>query len=210
MKLYFAPGGASMVVHAALEEIGRPYELRLVDLAREEQKSPEFLELNPNGRVPVLLDGPVAMYESAAIVMYLADRYPDAGLAPHREPARSRYFLWMLVLSNTVEEALLRWYHPDDYVDGDDHRTALRHAATAKLSELWRRIDAMLEVDGYLTGRVPCAADLMLFMLCFWARRLPMPPSRWPHIATWLQDIGERPSVRAMMEREELAWGFAS
>jgi len=210
MKLWYAPGGASMVVHAALQEIGRPFELQHVDLARDEQKSPEFLELNPNGRVPVLVDGPVVMYESAAIVMYLADRFPESGLAPMAEPARSRYFLWMLLLSNTVEEALLRWFHPDDYIDGSDHRRALAAAAEARLAALWDRIDGTLAAEGYLTGPLPCAADLMLYMLCFWARRMARPPSRWPAIAVWLQDMTERPSIQAMMAREELAWGFAS
>lgn len=210
MKLWYAPGGASMVVHAALEEIGQPYELQAVDLARGDQKSPEFLELNPNGRVPVLVDRPVVMYESAAIVMYLADRFPDSGLAPMSEPARSRYFLWMLLLSNTVEEALLRWFHPDDYVEGAEPRAALTRAAEAKLDSLWDRIDGTLAAEGYLTGRLPCAADLMLYMLCFWARRLAWPPSRRPAIAVWLQDMAERPSIQAMMAREELQWGFAS
>lgn len=210
MKLWYASGGASMVVHAALEEIGQPYELQAVDLARGDQKSPEFLELNPNGCVPVLVDGPVVMYESAAIVMYLADRFPDSGLAPMREPARSRYFLWMLLLSNTVEEALLRWFHPDDYVEGAEPGAALTRAAEAKLDSLWERIDGTLAAESYLTGRLPCAADLMLHVLCFWARRMARPPSRRPAIAVWLQDMAERPSIQAMMAREELQWGFAS
>lgn len=210
MKLWYAPGGASMVVHAALEEIGEPYELQFVDLSRNEQNSAEFLELNPNGRVPVLVDGSVAMYESAAIVMYLADRFPDSDLAPMSEPARSRYFLWMMLLSNTVEEALLRWYHPDDYVEGREHQAAVKQAAEAKLAVLWDRVDAAIADGGYLAGRLPCAADLMLWMLCFWARRMKTPPTRWPHIATWLSDMAERPSIVAVMEHEELHWGLAS
>ena len=210
MKLYYAPGGANMVVHAALEEVGRPYELRLVDIARGEQKSAEFLELNPNGRVPVLIDGPIVMYESAAIVMYLADRYPEAGLAPAREPARSRYFMWMLVLSNTVEEALLRWFHPDDYIDGGEHQAVLKAAAEARLATLWQRLDATLAEQGCLAGGAPCGADLMFYMLCYWARRMSRPPSALPNIGAWLQDMNERPSIVAMMAQEGLAWGFES
>ncbi len=72
--------------------------------------------------MPALVDGRVVMYESSASAMYLADRFSDAGLVPEIDLDRSRYFMWMVLLANTVEEALLRWYHSDDYVRASPSR----------------------------------------------------------------------------------------
>lgn len=109
IRLFYTPGGANMVVHAVLEHIGTPYELKPVNSDSGENRSEEFLELSPDGRVPALVDGRVIMHESSAIVMYLSDRFSDAGLVPDIDPDRSRYYMWMVLLGNTVEEALLRW-----------------------------------------------------------------------------------------------------
>ncbi len=210
IRLYYVPGGANMVVHAVLEHIGTPYELKPVNSDSGETQSEEFLELSPDGRVPALVDGRVIMHESSAIAMYLADRFSDAGLVPDIDPDRSRYYLWMVLLGNTVEEALLRWYHPDDYVVGAPEQAAVKLAAEVRLTELWGRVDDALDDRSYLTGNTMTTADLMLFMLCFWSRRMKMPPSRWDNISTWLQDMQDQECIRAMMSQEGLAWGFAS
>src|SRR5688572_14622587 len=91
-RLYWAPGSAAMAPHAMLEEIGVPYELWPVDL--EAPRPPDYFKLNPNGKVPTLVakDGQ-AIYESAAICLYLADRHPEAGLAPALDdPLRGLYY----------------------------------------------------------------------------------------------------------------------
>jgi glutathione S-transferase len=81
-SLYYAPGAASMVVHWLLIELGVPHELRLVDTKSGQQKSAEYLALNPNGVVPTLIDEGVPRFECAALAMLLADRHPQAGFAP--------------------------------------------------------------------------------------------------------------------------------
>ena len=83
--LYYAPGSASFLVHWLLLELKVPHELRLVDFASRAQKSPEFLAVNPMGKVPALKDGDVAIAESAAICTYVADRYPKVKFAATRE-----------------------------------------------------------------------------------------------------------------------------
>ena len=78
IQLYYHPGNASLAPHMLLEEIGDPFELVFVDRANAAHKSPEYLKLNPNGQIPVLVDGGSVVYEAAAICLHLADRYPDA------------------------------------------------------------------------------------------------------------------------------------
>src|SRR4029453_16696343 len=86
IELYYYPGNASLAVHMLLEELGAPFELKLVDRANAAHKSPEYLKLNPNGLIPVLVDGDLVLYETVAICLHLADTHPDARLAP---PPRS-------------------------------------------------------------------------------------------------------------------------
>ena len=80
--LHYFPGNASLAPHIVLEELGAPYELALVDRAAGAHKSPAYLKLNPNGLIPVWVDGDLVLYETAAICLHLADTHPAAGLAP--------------------------------------------------------------------------------------------------------------------------------
>jgi len=82
IRLYWHPGNASLVPHMLLEEIGAPFALQRVDRANNAHKSPEYLKLNPNGQIPVLVDGDLVLYETAAICMHLADTHAAAGFAP--------------------------------------------------------------------------------------------------------------------------------
>jgi glutathione S-transferase len=107
MKLYYKPGSASFVVHWLLLELGAPFELQLFDLSTGEQRSPAYLKLNPNGTVPTLeVDGEV-YYETAAILLWLADRDPKQRFAPaiNEYAARGHYLKWMLHLANTYMPA---------------------------------------------------------------------------------------------------------
>src|SRR5437762_5964592 len=104
VRLYWRPGTAAMAPHAALAEAGVPYEL--VRIERDEaQSSPEYRALNPLGVVPTLVDGETVMTESAAILLHLADRFPEARLAPSD---RARFYRWLVFMTNTVQTAMLR------------------------------------------------------------------------------------------------------
>ena len=98
IQLYYHPGNASLAPHMLLEEIGAPFELVLVDRANAAHKSPEYLKLNPNGQIPVLVEGDFVLYEAAAICLYLADRYPDAKLVPPLQDAGARALLPVALL----------------------------------------------------------------------------------------------------------------
>src|ERR1051326_5231176 len=87
-KLYYYPGNANLAPHVVLQEIGAKYELVLVDRDKQHHKSPEYLKLNPHGRVPSLVDGDLVIYETAAICLHLVDRHPEARLAPGVGAAR--------------------------------------------------------------------------------------------------------------------------
>ena len=109
MKLYHDPNSRSVRVHAVLEEIGVPYELVPVSLKHEEQKLPAHRERHPLAQLPVLEDRGMHIFESVAICLYLADRYPEARLAPDpASPERGPYLQWCLFVPGSLEPALTR------------------------------------------------------------------------------------------------------
>ena len=104
MKLYYVPNTRAHRCRWLLEELEVPYELHRLDLAAGEHKQPPYLELQPHGAVPVLVDGETVVFESAAICLYLADRFPERGLAPRAgDPARGAYYQWLVYSISELE-----------------------------------------------------------------------------------------------------------
>ncbi len=114
-KLYYSRSTASLVVHWLLIELGIPHELHELDFDKRDQKSDEYLKLNPAGVVPTLvMDGQV-ITETAAILMHLADTHPRAELAPAvATTQRAQYYRWMLFCANTLMPAYRAWFYPDE------------------------------------------------------------------------------------------------
>lgn len=111
LTLYHNPLSRSTVVHHMLHEIGEPFEIVPIDLQKKEQKSPEFLKINPMGKIPVLTDGDTIVTEGPAILIYLADKYPKAVLAPAIDaPERGSYLRWMFFYGSVFEPAATDHY----------------------------------------------------------------------------------------------------
>ena len=132
MQLYYYPGNASLTPHMLLEELGAPFELVLVDRAQAAHKSPEYLKLNPNGLIPVLVHDALVLYETAAICLYLAELYPQARLAPPAQTAeRARFYQWLFWCTNTLQAMLIHYFYSERLVDEGDNGAAAqvrRHA----------------------------------------------------------------------------------
>ena len=205
--LYYMPGRANLAPHIVLQETGARYRLELVDFKKEAQHSPEYLTLNPNGRVPTLIEDGFVMYEAAAITMYIADQHADAGLAP--PPAtlsRARYYQWMVHLTNSVQEALNQWFHPDHFVSGPQSERLFKKNAEKRLEKMWANLDEALSKSPYLLGDTFSACDAYLFFLTCWQTRLKKNMIRErPHLAKFFQTVNNRPSVQRTLEAEGIA-----
>ena len=165
-SLYYAPGAASLVVHWLLIELGAPHELRLVDTQARQHKSAQYLALNPNGVVPTLIDDDgKPLYEAAALVLHLADRHAQSGLAPALDDARrGEYLQWVLNLANTLQSPLRLWWYPQDIDEA--HADTVKDGARRRIEATWDRLDAHLAAHGpYLLGERVSAADFYLTML---------------------------------------------
>lgn len=205
MTLHYTPGAASLLVHWLLVDLDVPHALQHVDIAAGEHKRPEYLALNPAGVVPTLVVDGTPMTEAAAIALWLADAYPQAGLSRDAgTPERAALMQWMFHLANAVQPLLRQWWYPAEGA-GAAHADASRDAAESRLHAAWTRIDAHLASHGpWLLGDRVSVADFHLAMLLRWSRKTTRPGDRWPHLARLAQALKARPSFAVMCDREGL------
>ena len=203
--LYFSPGTASMVVHLALLETGAPYRLERVDFERGAQRDPAYLKLNPHGVVPTLLIDGKPYVESAALLMILADRHPEARLAPPLgSEARAAWYQWIVYLANALAPAFRLWFYPEDLGSGGSS-PELREAVQERIEGVWARLESHLAANGpYLLGRDFSGADLLLTMMMRWSRNMPRPATQWPALLRLADLVRARPSWKRLYELEGL------
>lgn len=203
--LYYSPGTASMAVHWMLLELGVPFETVRLDFDAAEQRDPAYLKLNPAGRVPTLVVDGQPYSESAALLLLLAERHPDAGLAPApRDPQRARWLETMVWLANTVLPAMRDWFYADK--DGAPAGAeAVRALARSRLEAAWPRLaERFTDGRAYLFGDTPGAADFLAAMLLRWSRNMPHPANQQPALAAYLARMGGLRSYEELCRREDL------
>ncbi|MEO8118342.1 MAG: glutathione S-transferase family protein [Rhodoferax sp.] len=210
-QLHYYPSTAAMTPHILLQEIGEPFELVLVDRMADVHKTPSYLKLNPSGLIPVLTDGNLVLYETAAICLYLCDQYPLARLAPAvGTVARAHFYKWMAWLTNTLQTTLIVYFYPERWVNEGNTAGAVEVKAQAerKVGALLDQLDAELARHGgpWLLGGNYSALDPFAMMLCRWTRGFSSAPARSrPHLGPYLQTILARPAVQRVFAAEQLA-----
>ena len=192
MQLYWSPRSRSFSGIWLLEEAGLPYERVLTDIATGAQKAPEFLAINPMGKVPALKDGDAALGEAAAICAYVADRYPETGLAPSvTDPLRAKYLQWLFFSPSCIEPALIQLFTKIEVPTST--------AAWGSATQVFDVLDAALQKGPWILGEKFCAADVMIGSgLNFAVRLFKMVPSR-PSFDAYI----ERCVARSAFQRAE-------
>ena len=202
-KLFYSPGTASMVIHQLLIELKQPFELVLVDFAAGQQKSAEFLQLNPQGRVPVLVDAEVSIYESAAILLYLTEKH-QALTPPPGTKARALFLQQIAFLTNNLAPQFRLWFYSPD-LGFDEYPLALKQQLQQNIASIWQQLDDQLTSNGpYLLGDEFSAADLMLTMYMRWSRNMPTPALAWPALKLLADASRQRPSWHQLNQAEGL------
>lgn len=211
IRLHYYPSTAAMVPHILLEEIGLPYERVLVDRSKGEHKRADFLRLNPNGLLPVLTDGELVLYETAAIALHLCDTHPQARLAPAvGSAARAHFYKWLAWLTNTLQATLLVYFYPERWMNAGNASGAaeLKSHAQRKIGGLLDQLDAELVRHGgpWFGGNDYGALDPYVFTLCRWTRHFESAPARdRPYLGPFLHRMLERPAVQRVIAHEKLA-----
>lgn len=168
-KLYTRKSTGGMVVEAALAKAGVAFEAIEVDTKAAGFPSPGFLAVNPMAQVPALIlpDGSL-MTESAAIVLHLADLYPQAGLAPPAGTlAHAQFLRWVLFMATNIYEADLRYFYPERYTTEPAGAAGIKAAAAARMQRCFGVIEPALAP--WLAGEMFSIADVYLAMLVSWA-----------------------------------------
>jgi len=210
IQLHFYPSTAAMVPHILLEEIGVPYERVLVDRTVEAHRRPEYLKLNPNGLLPVLVDGSLVLYETAAIALHLCDRHPQAGLAPALgSDERSHFYKWLAWLTNTMQATLIAYFYPERWVDPGDAAAAeqVKRQAQRKVHGHLEQLDGELARRGgpWFLGEAYSALDAYVFTLCRWTRHFDQGRARdRAQLGPYLQRMLHRPAVQRVIANEGL------
>jgi glutathione S-transferase len=209
IQLHYHPSNASMAPHIVLHELGAPFALKLVDRSVAAHKSADYLKLNPNGLIPVLIDGELVLYETAAILLHLADTHPGAGLAPALGTAeRAQFYKWLVWLTNTFQPLLIAYFYPERWVnEGNTEGVAqVKAHAEARIAPLLDQLEAQLTGHGgpWLLGERYSVADALAFMLCRWTRGFARPARSLPLLGIYLQRMLERPAVQRVIATEQL------
>ena len=214
LQLHYFPGNASLTPHMLLEELGVPYELKLVDRAQGAHKAADYLALNPNGLIPVLVEpragGDLVLYETAAICLHLVDTHPQAGLAPELGSLdRAHFYKWLVWLTNTLQAMLIHYFYGERLVNEGDAAAAaqVKAHAEARIGTLLDQLDAELARHGqpWLLGERFSVVDLYTLMLCRWTRGMARPARSLPQLSPYLQRVLARPAVQRVFAQEGLA-----
>jgi glutathione S-transferase len=211
IQLHYYPGTAAMVPHIVLEELGVPFVRVLVDRSQNRHKEPAYLKLNPNGLIPVLTDGELVLYETAAIVLHLCDTHPQAKLAPEvGTAARAHFYKWLMWCTNTLQSTLIVYFYPERWVSEGNVQGAAEVKARAqdKIGGLLVQLDALLAGHGgpWVLGKEFSALDAYVFTLCRWTRNFQGMKARdHVHLGPYLQRVSERPAVQRVFAAEQIS-----
>jgi len=196
MKLYYAPQTRAGRPRWLLEEIGAPYELVRIDLSKGEQKKPEYLKIHPHGAVPALVDGDLGVFESAAICMYLADKFPEKRLAPPiGTPARGLYYQWMVYTIATLEPPLMQIFLNTVMLPEAERSPAIAEKGHAMFAESVRVLEQALAGKTFILGEQFSAADVMIGSTLVWAGMMGLTGS-YPQIQAYVTRLSERPALQ--------------
>lgn len=202
--LHYSPGAASMLVHLTLLDIGAPYTLERVNLDEGQQRGAAYLALNPNGVVPTLVVDGVPHGEAAALAMLLAERHPQAALAPPPGSAqRGNYLQWMFYLANSLQPLFRQWFYPGDHLP--EAADTIKQAARIGIEKCWSHIDTQLAAHGpYMLSDQFSVVDLYALMLMRWSRNMPRPATEWSSLAALATRLKARPAWKQVCDAEGL------
>lgn len=211
IRLHHYPGNASMAPHILLRELGVPFECVLVDRTRDAHKSADYLRLNPNGQIPVLEDGDLVLYETAAILLHLADTHPGRIHHPPVGSAeRAQLYKWLMWMTNTWQAHLMSYFYPERWVaEGDVGAAAqVRQRSQQRVGELLGQFDRHLGTRGgpHVLGEPFTLLDPFAFVLCRWTRGfapdVAAPARDRPALGPYLARMLARDSVRRVLADE--------
>ncbi|MEO6264617.1 MAG: glutathione S-transferase N-terminal domain-containing protein [Luteimonas sp.] len=203
MKLYYSLGACSLADHIVLEWIGKPYEAARV--SREERKLPAYLKINPAGAVPALEDDGWVLTQNAAILNYLADRFPEAGLGGDGTPkGRAEVNRWVAFANSDIHPSFHPLFGSTGYLGDAAAIEKTKDAARSRLRSLFERADRQLEGKDWLTG-TRSIADPYLYVLMRWTKGNDVDLSGLDNLDRFFRNIERDAAVQKVLQDEGLS-----
>lgn len=207
LRLFYSNGACSLAPHIVLEETGIPFEPVRVDMASGQQRSPEFLRINPKGRVPALAVDDWVLTENPAILQFIARSHPDSGLWPETLPDQARVAEWLAWIASTVHVAYAHVRRAERYAESEPALAEDRAKGLLTCRDLWRAIDTRLGEGPWAIGERYSVADAYLLVFWTWGRGSVLQFDMARDVQHWTAHalrMAERPAVQRAFRREGL------
>jgi len=205
-KLYYSPGACSMSIHVALNECNQPVTLEKLDMAAGQNRTPDFLKINPRGQVPVLMDGDQIIREGAAILMHVLEKH-NSPLLPKSGTARTEAIEWLMFANATLHPAYARVFFlkKNGMTEGP-----LMESAVGMINKLWAEVDQRLATHKYICGDHMTVADILLTVIANWSHNVPSPVTLGANTKRLIKEISNRPAYQKAMQAEQVEYKAAA
>ncbi len=202
MKLFYKAGACSMVPHTALAWIGKSYEAESVTI--EQMKAPAYLKLNPQGAVPLLVDGELVVTQNVAILAYLDSLHPESKLFGSSTPqGKALAWRWLAFLNADVHKAFSPLFHAPDWMS-DDVKAAAQQAAREQIVKMLKQADDRLATTQWLGGEDISVADVYCYVILRWARGLKLDIGALKRLEDFYNRVAANKVVQAICAQEGL------
>jgi glutathione S-transferase len=203
MTLFFSPGACSLASHIGLEETGATYELKPVLLAKGQQRTDDYLKINPRGKVPAFaVDGKIIV-ENTAILTYLARKFPDKKILPADPAEEARCIGTMCWFSSVVHPSYQRSHRPERFAEGEAAAAGVKENGKKMFWTNLQEIDSMIQGNDWVMGRDFTAVDGYALVFYGWASRSGYPVNDLKAYSAWQERMMNRPTVRKAVEDEQ-------
>jgi len=201
-KLYYSAGACSMAVHVVLNECNQQVSLEKIDMAAGQNRTPEFLKMNPRGQIPVLVDGDQVIREGAAILMHILEK-ENSPLLPKSGKERDTALEWLMFANATMHPAYGRVFFlkRNGVTEGP-----LVEAAIGSINKLWEEVDQRLATQTYVCGNQLSVADILLTVIANWVGNLPKPVTLGVNVKRLLKEVSSRPAYQKALAVEQVEY----
>ena len=198
--LYAHKNSYAMSSHLLLEELGAHYEVVWFNVHDEDQFPADFLQLNPNARVPTLVTPEGPIYESGAILVYLSEKHGGAFMPALGDSRRGVFWQWLFYLMSTFQPEVLVQFNAQRYFPDDSTmQQSLRDASMRELESIWRIVDDGLATGPYFLGGDYTVCDMLFALQALWVENQPADLSAYPNTIRQMQAVFERPAAQRII-----------
>jgi len=194
-----------MSTQLLLEELGIDYEVLLFNVHNPAEFPAEFLQLNPNARVPVLVTPCGPIYESAAIMLHLCETHEGRYMPATGSAQRGRFLQWLIYLMSTFQPEVLIQFNAERYFPDDESmRDALKQASMKEIPKIWKIIDDALSPGPWFLGSEYSISDMLFVMQAIWIENQPADMSAFPNCSRLMKTAFARPAVQRVLAEHQI------